>query len=109
VIVYEGMHWTWGPYDLPAEGGFDIGDLLSAAQQALGELGYGNIENGGTEWYVCGSKGASIIVVIYTSNGGYSFTQTVVASTAGAAPGEETIAGQDVAAFVAKMKAIGWL
>ncbi len=109
MIVYEGMHWTWGPYELPVQGGFDVGDLLSAAQATLGELGYGNIENGGAEWYVCGSKGASIIVVIYTANGGYSFTQTVVASAAGAAPGEESIAGQDVAAFEAKMKSISWL
>jgi hypothetical protein len=109
VSVYEGMHWTWGPYDLPSEGGFDVGDLLSAAQKALAELGYGNIRNGGAEWYVCGSKDSSVIVVIYTSNGGYSFMQTVVASAAGAAPGEENIAGQDVAAFEAKMKAVGWL
>ena len=35
------------------------------------------------------AKGASVIVVIYTSDGGYSFTQTVVASAAGADPGEE--------------------
>ena len=109
MTVYEGMHWTWGPYDLPAEGGFDVGDLLSAAQETLGELGYGGIRNGTPEWYVCGSKGASVIVVIYTSDGGYSFTQTVVASAAGADPGEENIAGQDVAAFEAKMKAIAWL
>jgi hypothetical protein len=109
VNVYEGMNWNWGPYELPSDGGFDVGDLLSAAQDVLGQLGYSNIQNGSPDWYVCGAKGASVIVIIYTSDGGYSFTQTVVASSAGAAPSDENIAGEDVAAFEAKMKAVAWL
>jgi hypothetical protein len=109
MTIYEGMHWTSGPYNLPAEGGFDVGDLLEAAQGVLQQLGYGNVRNGGAEWYVCGSKGSAIIVVIYTSNGGYSFTQVVVASAGGTNPAEESIAGQDVAAFETQMNAVAWL
>jgi hypothetical protein len=106
---YEGMNWQWGPYDLPSEGGFDVGDLLSAAQSSMEQIGFSNVKTGGAEWWVCGSNGATVMVVIYLSAGGYSFTQIVVAGAAGSSSSTETTAAQDVAAFEKAMKDVAWL
>ena len=72
MIFYDGMYWSWGPYDLPPDGDFDISDILGSAQSALQMMNYGDIKtfDSGINSSVCGNKGSSIVVAMYTWNGG---------------------------------------
>jgi hypothetical protein len=109
---YDGMYWSWGPYNLPPNGGFDVGDILASAQSALQMLNYGQIkvDDTGTEnsWWVCGYKDGTSLLAIYMWNGNNSFTQVIAANSAGTATDEVNVAGQDAAAFEAKLASIGW-
>ena len=111
MIFYDGMYWSWGPYDLPPDGDFDISDILGSAQSALQMMNFGDIKtfDSGINSSICGNKGSSIVVAMYTWNGGNSFTQVLVGASAGTADDQVQAAGQDVAEFEQKMKSIGWL